>query len=88
MNLDIQQAMREHILTQYMKGKIPEGFDDDFNLIDEGIIDSLAMINLVAWLEKEYPIEFGDNDFLPEYFRSVNALAEFIQQKLIYHEVN
>ena len=81
MNIDIQQALREHILTQYMKGQTPEGFDNDFNLIDEGIIHSLAMINLVAWLEKRYQIEFGDNDFLPEYFSSVNALAKFVQQK-------
>ncbi len=79
--MNLQQELREYILNQYFKGQAPDGFDDDYNLIDDGIMDSLAIINTVTHLEKQYQIEFGDNDIVPEHFSSVNALAEFVQQK-------
>jgi acyl carrier protein len=84
--MSLKQELREHIIKQYLKGQIPEGFDDDYNLIDDGILDSLAIINLVDYLEKQYQIEFGDNDIVPEHFSSVNALAEFVLQKRACHE--
>lgn len=84
--MNLRQELSEHIIKQYLKGQIPEGFDDDYNLIDDGILDSLAIISLVDYLEKQYQIEFGDNDIVPEHFSSVNALAEFVSQKRAGHE--
>ena len=46
--MNLQQALREYVLKQYLKGQAIEGFDDDYNLIDDGIMDSLAIINTVA----------------------------------------
>jgi acyl carrier protein len=86
MNLLLE--IREHILNQYLKDQIPESFDDDYNLIDDGILDSLAIINLVAYLEKQYQIEFGDYDIVPEHFSSVNALAKFVQHKCTDRNIN
>lgn len=76
-----QQLLREHIIHHCMKGNLPEGFDDDCNLIDAGILDSLALMNLIAWLEKNFSIEFEDGDIVLEHFSSINALLDFIQQK-------
>ncbi len=86
--MNLQQTLREHIINQYLKGQIPTGFDDDYNLIDDGILDSLAIINLVDWVEKNHQIEFGDNDIVPEHFTSVNALAEFVLQKSNVNKIN
>jgi len=79
--MNLQQSLREHILNQYLKGHEPEGSSNDYNLIENEILDSLAMISLVTYLEKTYQIEFGDHDFVPEHFSSVTTLAEFVQQR-------
>jgi acyl carrier protein len=79
--MNLPQALREHILSQYFKGHAPEGFDDNFNLIDEGVLDSLAIINLTVWLEKNGQIDFGDHDIVPEHFNSINAMLEFVRKK-------
>ena len=79
--MNLLQVLREHIINQYLKGKEPEGFNDDYNLIDEGILDSLAIMNLIAWLEKHFSIEFDEGDIVLENFSSVNALLGFVQQK-------
>ena len=79
--MNLQQTLRDYILDQCLKGLAPEGFDDDFNLIDAGIMDSLTIINTVSYIEKEYAITFDDGDIVPEHFMSVNALVTFIRGK-------
>ena len=79
--MNLPQELREFIVGNYLKDQVPDGFDDDYNLIDEGILDSLAIINLTVWLEKHCQIEFGDHDIVPEHFHSINAMLEFIRQK-------
>lgn len=79
--MNLQQELREYILNQYLKGQAPEGFDDDYNLIDSGIMDSLAIINTVTYLENHYSIPFDDGDIVPEHFMSINALSAFVQRK-------
>jgi len=75
------QLLREHIINQVLKDKAPEGFNDDYNLVDEGILDSLAIMKLIAWLEKQYAIEFDEGDIVLENFNSVKALVNFVQTK-------
>lgn len=79
--MNLRQTLRNYILDQHLKGLLPEGFDDDFNLIDAGIMDSLTIVNTVSHLEKQYGITFDDGDIVPEHFMSVNALAAFVRQK-------
>lgn len=79
--MNLQKTIRNYILDQYLKGQAPKGFNDDYDLIDAGIIDSLAIINTVNYLEKQYGITFDDGDIVPEHFISVNALSAFVQKK-------
>lgn len=79
--MDLQQSLREHIIQQYLNGKAPSNFNDDYDLIDDGTLDSLAIIGLISWLESQYQIEFGDNDIVPENFSSINTLTTFIQKQ-------
>ncbi len=79
--MNLQQTLRNYILDKCLKGLAPEGFDDDFNLIDAGFMDSLTIINTVSHMEKKYAITFDDGDIVPEHFMSVNALAAFVREK-------
>jgi acyl carrier protein len=77
----IQDALRNYIINEGLDGQIPEGFNDDYDLIDNGIIDSLFMMNLVTYLEQQHQVQFGMNDMVPKHFKSINALAAFAQSK-------
>ncbi|SEB12977.1 Phosphopantetheine attachment site [Thiothrix caldifontis] len=80
--MEIQEALRNYIITEGLQDNIPADFDDDYDLIDSGIIDSLFMMNLVTHLEQQYRIEFGMNDLIPKHFKSINALAAFAINQL------
>ncbi len=80
--MDIHDALRSYIINEAFKGKPPEGFDDDYDLIESGVMDSLFMMNLITYLGQQHQVEFGMNDMVPKNFKSINALSEFSRNKL------
>jgi len=47
----------------------------DTELIDQGILDSLAILNLVGFLEERFNIMMPIEEFVPENFRTPAAIA-------------
>lgn len=80
--MKIQEDLRNYIINEGFQGNIPSNFDDDYDLIDSGVIDSLFMMNLVTYLEQQHQIEFGMNDMIPKHFKSINALSAFVLNQL------
>ncbi len=54
---------------------------DDDSLIEQGIVDSLGIFTLVAFLEEEFGIEIGTDEVTPENFATVNTIERFVQTK-------
>jgi len=76
--MEVQESLNNYILNERLEGEAPEGFDNDYDLIDSGIIDSLFMMSLITYLEQHHEVNFGMNDMVPENFKSVNALSAFV----------
>ncbi len=56
-------------------------YSDDSSLLENGILDSMNVMELVAFLEEEVGLEIADNEITPENFDSVNQLAKFVRSK-------
>jgi acyl carrier protein len=54
---------------------------DDTSLLEAGILDSLALLRMVVFLEERFGITVGDADLLPENFASVNAICAYIRAR-------
>jgi acyl carrier protein len=50
-------------------------------LLKNGLIDSLGILDVVTFLEKEFGFTVTDEELLPENFESVRSLSNFVQQK-------
>jgi len=61
------------------------GFDlsDDASLLDEGIVDSTGVLELVLFVEEQFNIEVLDNEIVPDSFDSVNSLTSYIERKSV-----
>jgi acyl carrier protein len=57
-----------------------EELDDDFDLLTGGVVDSLGLLKVVAWLEDEFDIGVDDSELGPESFRTVAAIKAFVDQ--------
>ena len=52
------------------------------NLISDEIIDSLGMIELISFLEKEFNVIFSEDDLVLENFETLNKIIDLIELKI------
>jgi acyl carrier protein len=76
-----RESIRAFVAKDIMRGEDPSRFDDEFDLIDSGVLDSLAMMQLVTFLEREFAIKVDTADIVPDNFGSIGRLAAYVQQK-------
>ena len=75
---------KKSILLGYIKEEIMHGrgsnitADDD--LLKAGILDSLGILQLVAFIEKQFGLQVPDEDVIFENFFSVSALSNYLQK--------
>jgi acyl carrier protein len=55
--------------------------DNDASLLDQGVLDSLGVVELVSFVGKEFGVEVKPNEVTPANFDSVERLAAYIHQK-------
>ena len=56
-------------------------FTEDVPLLESGIVDSVGILEIVAFLEREFAIQISDDDLQPENFGSIAGIAAFVEQK-------
>jgi len=55
--------------------------DEESGLVEAGLIDSLALLQIVAYLEQTYGVDFNERGIDPEDLRSVNSILELIARE-------
>ena len=73
----IKEAVRRFILSSINVTHL----DDDDNLFESGIVNSLFAVQLMTFIEKTFAIEVGMDDLDIENFKSLNAAAAFVVRK-------
>jgi acyl carrier protein len=51
------------------------------NLLEEGVLDSIGILGVVADLEETTGCRFEPADVVPEHFQSVRAIVQLVQQR-------
>ena len=69
-------------LQKFLEPHSPDAIGANTDLLEQGVIDSLLMMDLVAHLEGTYGIRLAVEDIAPSQFRSISALASLIVKKL------
>lgn len=72
--------IRQFIVDNFMFGN-DEGLTDDTSFLDEGIIDSTGVLELVAFIEENFSIRVADEELVPENLDSINNVTNYIQKK-------
>ena len=54
--------------------------NENTRLLDDHVIDSLAMISLVSELDDEFDVEISAKDIVPENFATVSAIQSLIER--------
>ena len=56
-------------------------FDPSLNLLEAGIVDSTAVVELVLWLEENFQLEIDPESLTPDNFATLDAMVAFIESQ-------
>ena len=78
---DNRSKVRAFIIENFLFGS-DDGLKDDASFLDEGIIDSTGVLELVDFLEGEYSITIEDEELIPENLDSIDNVVGFLERKI------
>jgi acyl carrier protein len=77
---DTAQRLRQFITENFLFGQ-EHAFSDEDSLLEQGIIDSTGVLELVGFLENEYHVAIEDEELVPENLDSISNLMRFLAAK-------
>lgn len=80
--MDIEPIIYEFFKSQPGITANPETLSDEQSLIASGIIDSLAVLEIIEFLEGRFDIMFDPEDLTGENFDNIAAIAALVRQHL------
>ena len=79
----IRDAVREYVLTEFLPGEDPHALTDSTPLITGGILDSIASVKLVSFLEERYGVRFEAHEVSVDFLDTIDRINETVERKLL-----
>ena len=78
---DLAKTLSKHISEHFLLGS-DETLDQDRDVLADGLIDSMGVMELVSYIEDQFEVAVPDEDIVADNFRSVRAMTRFVAGKL------
>ena len=82
--MSIENEVKRFIVTTFAPDITPDQLPSDYDLLDNGVVDSLGLLRLIAWVGERYEIPVEERDVSPAQFSSVEAITAFIADAHTY----
>jgi acyl carrier protein len=79
--MNTEETLARYLLDELLLGSGRGPITPDESLIAGGILDSMALIRLIHFVEATFGITVGNGDIVPENFQTLRALRTFIEGK-------
>ncbi|HVK24118.1 MAG TPA: phosphopantetheine-binding protein [Actinokineospora sp.] len=79
------QEIKRFVLAEFLPDVPASELSDDLDLIDNGVIDSLGLLKLLAWLEDRFALPVDDIELDPDALRTITAIGEFVAAARLTH---
>jgi acyl carrier protein len=79
--VDVAGRIREFIKDEILFEDANATLADDTQLLS-GVMDSLSLMQLVAFLEDEFDVEIDDADMTADHFRTISDIEQLVNQKV------
>ena len=81
MSDEIQAKVKDYILREFLPGEDPSELKPDTPLITGGILDSIATLKLVGYLEEQFGINLAAHEASVDYLNTINDIDALVQKK-------
>jgi acyl carrier protein len=79
---EIKDTIKTYILEEFLPGENPTALTESTPLITGGILDSLATIKLVAFLEQHFKIQIQAHETMVDYLDTISDITQLVSSKL------
>lgn len=81
MSEQIKQQVKDFIMTQFLPGEDPNELTDETPLISGGILDSIATLQLVMFMEEKFKVGFEPHEVDKEHLDTLSRIVQQIERK-------
>lgn len=78
---DVREKTREFIAKNFYVAAGGSELSDDASLLEQGIVDSTGVLEVIGFLEKTFDIQVDDAEMVPDNLDSVAAIVAFVDRK-------
>jgi acyl carrier protein len=75
----MEDTLRHFIQTNLLHGKTSQPITAEDNLLAHGMIDSLGIVQLLAFIEKDFGVKVPPEDVTIQHFRTVKTIVEYLK---------
>jgi acyl carrier protein len=79
--MELEKHIRKYVTENLLYVDEDFKYDNDTSFINEGLIDSMGVMELVTFVQSEFDITVEQQEVTPDNFDSVNKLVAFIRRK-------
>jgi acyl carrier protein len=79
--LETPAKIRHFLLENILAGMRAVSFTDDDSFLENGIIDSTGILELIGFIEQEFGVDVRDEDLVPRNFDSISGLCRYIAER-------
>jgi acyl carrier protein len=73
------QTITKFLVDEFLPDVPADSLAADYDLLAGGVIDSLGLLKVIAWLEDRFDVVVDDIEIEPDNFRTVAAMNAFVQ---------
>jgi acyl carrier protein len=77
----VAQQVRNFVIENYLFGQ-DKKFSDHDSFLEQGIIDSTAVLELVNFVQDTYGVEVEDEELIPDNLDSITNVSAYVARKL------
>jgi acyl carrier protein len=76
--MDQVSQIRQFVHDEFLADTDLAEFDDDYDLLESGLLDSLRLLKIISWLEQDLGIALADENLVPANFRSIRLICDLL----------
>lgn len=79
--MNVEGLIRDYIAKNILFNKNGYPYPDETSFLEEGIVDSTSVLELVMFVEQTFKISVDDSEIIPDNFDSISNLAAYARRK-------
>jgi acyl carrier protein len=78
----IRRELRQFVTSNFLLSDEEADLTDEASFLEQGLVDSTGVLELVSFLERRYAITLDDAELVPDNLDSIGKLTAFLERKL------